>query len=61
MVMAILYMRVGDKEKAIEELKAGYAAREGGMVYVNVEPLFKPLHKDPRFQEIVRSMGLKPD
>ena len=60
-VMAILYMRVNDKEKALDALKAGYKAREGGMVYVNAEPLFKPLRKDPRFQEIVRSMGLKPD
>lgn len=34
---------------------------EGTLVYINVEPLFKPLHDDTRFKNLVISMGLRPN
>jgi tetratricopeptide (TPR) repeat protein len=57
-IMAILYMRTDNREKALSALEKAYQDHEGGMVYVNVEPLFKPLHTDPRFKRIVSGMGL---
>jgi len=60
MSMAILYMRNNDSENALKALTQGYEAREGNMVYVNVEPMFDPLHGDPRFQRIIAGMKLEP-
>ncbi len=57
-IMAILYMRTGNHNEALKALEKAYEDREGGLVYVNVEPLFKPLHNDPRFEKIVSSMEL---
>jgi hypothetical protein len=58
MMIAVLYMRNNDTEGAIKYLQKAFQEREGAMVYVNVEPIFHPLHADPRYQEIVQSMGL---
>jgi tetratricopeptide (TPR) repeat protein len=59
MAMAIIFIRNGDKEGALQYLRKGYDAREGNMVYVNAEPLFNPLREDPRFRKIIADMGLK--
>lgn len=58
MAMAILYLRNKDLEHAMQELTKGFEAREGNMVYINVEPMLAPLHSDPRFTRIVKEMGL---
>jgi len=60
MAMAVLCMRNDDREGAIKFLTKGYQAREGSMVYINAEPLFNPLHEDPRYREIIIGMNLKP-
>ncbi len=57
-LMAILYMRIGNQGSALDALEKAFQDREGGIVYVNVEPLFIPLHTDPRFKKIITSMGL---
>ena len=60
MIMAILYMRTGNHDGALTALEKAFEDREGGLVYINVEPLFNPLHSDPRFRTIITSMGLNP-
>jgi tetratricopeptide (TPR) repeat protein len=54
------YARLAEWNHAIASLEAGYEARERNMVYLNVEPLFDSLRPDPRFQDLVRRVGLKP-
>ena len=54
------YARVGEQDRAIASLEAGYAEREGNMVFIGVEPLFESLHADPRFRDLLRRVGLKP-
>jgi serine/threonine-protein kinase len=54
--LAILYVGLGDKEAALEQLKKAYEDRAGWIIYLNVEPLFDPLRSDPRFAELVRRM-----
>ena len=54
------YMRIGNHEKAIQYLQKSYKNREGTLVYLNVEPLYRPLHRDKRFKNIVLAMGLRP-
>jgi adenylate cyclase len=56
--IAILYTGLGDKENAIDQLQKAYEERAGWMIYLKVEPQFDPLRSDPRFQELIRKMGL---
>jgi hypothetical protein len=58
MIMAILYVRTKDYKQALDALEKAYEEREGGVVYINVEPLFKPLRSDPRFRKMTHDMGL---
>ncbi len=54
-------MGLGDRDKAIEELKAALSKRETDLTEINVEPYWAPLRSDPRFQDVVRRVGLSPD
>lgn len=56
--LAILYIGLGDKDRAIEELSKAHEERAGWVIYIKAEPLFDPLRSDPRFVDLLRSMGL---
>jgi len=56
--LAVLYTGLGEKDRAIEQLKKAYQDRTGMLIHLKVEPLFDPLRSDPRFVELLRSMGL---
>jgi len=51
---ALLYMALGDKDKAIESLERSY--REGAgldVIFLKVDPMLDPFQKEPRFQALV--------
>ena len=50
---------LGDKEQAFEYLNKAIEKRQGQMIMLNVEPPFEILRGDPRFDELVRRVGLK--
>jgi eukaryotic-like serine/threonine-protein kinase len=52
------YMRLGQKEKALEWLEKAYQEHDSGLVSIAVEPMFDPLRTNPRFADIVRRMKL---
>ncbi len=56
--MAIIYLRVDDKEKAIEWLQKSYAARERWLINIKHDPQWDGIRSDPRFVEIVQKIGL---
>ena len=56
--VAILYVGLGDKDRALEQLNKAYEDRAGWIIYLNVEPIFDPIRSDPRFTELVRRMRL---
>ena len=56
--LAIAYLGVGDRERAIAQLQAGYTARDPLLQYIAVESYLDALMDDPRFQQIVTGMGL---
>jgi eukaryotic-like serine/threonine-protein kinase len=58
--LAIAYLGMGDRERAIAQLQAGYAARDPLLQYIVVESYLDALMDDPRFKEIVDGMGLPP-
>jgi tetratricopeptide (TPR) repeat protein len=50
--------RIGDKECAFEWLEKGLNERDDLMINLNVDPPLESLHSDPRFQELVRRVGI---
>jgi serine/threonine protein kinase/Tfp pilus assembly protein PilF len=59
LVMATLYTRIGNNDKAIEWLNIAYDRREGGLVYLMVEPIFDPLRSDKRYALLLGKLGLQ--
>jgi DNA-binding winged helix-turn-helix (wHTH) protein/TolB-like protein/Tfp pilus assembly protein PilF len=47
----------GDRDGALALLQRAYQSHEGWIVFVPVDPIFTPLHADPRFQSIVEEIG----
>ena len=56
--LAILYVRLGDKEKALQALELGYKERQLHMTEIGIEPAFDALGPEPRFQDLLRRIGV---
>jgi eukaryotic-like serine/threonine-protein kinase len=52
------YMRMEEKQKALEWLEKAYDEHDSGLVSVAVEPMFESIRSDPRFKELKRRMKL---
>ena len=52
------HLGVGDKEEALADLEKAYSEHFGILTMLNVEPAFDPLRSDPRFQDLLRRVGL---
>jgi len=51
---ALLYMALGENDKAIEWLERGYEDGAGlDLFLLKVDPMLDPLQKEPRFQALV--------
>jgi hypothetical protein len=57
---ALVYVGLGDRDRAIEWLQRAYEDRVRFMPYLRSEPEFDSLRADPRFQDLVRRVGLPP-
>jgi TolB-like protein len=56
---AAIYTAEGENNKAIQLLEDGYNNHEVEMYWLKVEPLFKPLHGDQRFDKLLAKIGFK--
>jgi len=56
--MARVQVALGEYAPAIESLERTYENRGGTLFWLKVNPLFEPLHGDPRFQGLLEKMGL---
>jgi len=59
-VMLWAHLGVGNKEEALADLEKAYSEHFGIMTTLKVEPSFDPLRSDPRFQDLLRRVGLAP-
>src|SRR5262249_45513947 len=50
--------RVGDKDCVFERLQRAFHERDDLMINLNVDPVFNGIRMDPRFQDLVRRVGL---
>jgi len=56
---ACLTVHTGDKDKAFEYLEKSFQRREWGIPHLRIDPSLDSLRDDPRFEELVRRVGLK--
>lgn len=56
--LAVLYVALGEREKAFASLEKAYAARDSQLQFLKVESNFDSLRDDPRFQDLLRRVGL---
>lgn len=55
---ASLYAAAGDAANAFRWLDQGYARREPGLLHIVADPLFDPIRPDPRFDALLRRIGI---
>jgi adenylate cyclase len=55
---ALLYARLGDADKSLDTLERAHSERILAVTELGVEPAFDPLRPDPRFQNLLRQVGL---
>lgn len=58
MYFVILYAGLGDKEPALAWLEKAFEERSDLLTWVNVEPMMDDVRSDPRFQDLIRRIGL---
>jgi TolB-like protein/Tfp pilus assembly protein PilF len=56
--IAIIYAGLGEKDQAFTFLEKAYEQRDRGFVYMKVAPYLETLRSDPRFQDLLRRVGL---
>jgi adenylate cyclase len=56
--IAVIYAGLEEKDQAFACLEKAYNLRDSGIVFMKVDPLFDPLRSDPRFQGLLRRIGL---
>ena len=58
--MIHLYLSLGDREQAFKWLQKAYEERDGQLGFLKVDPYMDSLRSDPRFQDLLRRVGLTP-
>jgi eukaryotic-like serine/threonine-protein kinase len=56
--IAIIYVGLGERDQAFRWLEKSYEERSGRMVELGVDPMMDSLRSDPRFQDLLRRVGL---
>jgi tetratricopeptide (TPR) repeat protein len=56
--IAVIYARMGDKEKTLVWLEKAYDEHDSGLVSVAADPLFSSVRSDARFAALVKRMRL---
>ena len=57
-LMAMIWTGLGNNDRAIELLEEDYHRHASLVVSLGSDPVFGPLHSDPRFQALLRRIGL---
>lgn len=56
---ALIYIGVGDKDKAFAELEKGYQDHSPECEYLTYEPAYDSIRSDQRFTDLVKKVGLQ--
>ena len=58
--LAQTYARLGEKDPALESLERAFDEHDSKLVSLKVDPAFRALRSDPKFQKVVHRIGLPP-
>jgi tetratricopeptide (TPR) repeat protein len=58
--VASIYARLGKADEAFHWLREAVTTRSTYLLFVNVDPVVRPLKGDPRFASILQTVGLSP-
>jgi eukaryotic-like serine/threonine-protein kinase len=56
--IAEIHISLGEQDRALEWLEKAYEKRDSSLVNIRVSPQFDVLRSDPRFQDLLRRVGL---
>ena len=56
--MALVYIALGDNDKAFEWLEKSYEMHEESLCSLKIDPKMDPLRSDPRFNSMLKKIGL---
>jgi DNA-binding winged helix-turn-helix (wHTH) protein len=59
-IFAGLYLRVGETASTLRWLERAISEQAPGVLYLKVDPAWDPVRSEPRFQELVKRVGLDP-
>jgi serine/threonine-protein kinase len=59
-LIALVYNGLGERDQALVWLERGFQQRDPKMVFLMVEPKWANLRSEPRFQDLLQRVGLKP-
>ena len=57
--IAVAYLAVGEREKALDYLEKGVTEKDVRMVFLKVEPQWEQLRTDQRFVDLIKRMGIE--
>ena len=57
-LVAVVYAALGDRDPAFRWLEEGFAAHNTFLPWLKVDPDFEKLHGDPRFDDLIRRIGI---
>ncbi len=58
-VLLVAYADTGEKERVIELLQKAYSEHSNAVVQIKVDPMYDPIRHDPRFEDLLRRLGLE--
>ena len=53
------YSATGQKDRVIELLQKAYSEHSNAVVQIKVDPMYDPIRSDPRFEDLLRRLGLE--
>ncbi len=56
--VALVYAALGETDEAFEWLEKSYQKHEDSLCSIGIDPKFDPMRDDPRFNEILKKVGL---
>jgi Tfp pilus assembly protein PilF len=56
---AAVYTGLGDKDHTFQWLEKAFKEQDDRLVYLGVDPMADPLRSDPRFQQLMKRLGLR--
>ena len=57
-LIALVYVGLGQDERALELLEKAYEERAADLIYLNTDPIYDSLREKPRFKALLQRVGL---